>query len=73
MESKTDIPLEVIKELCRHSEMWEINNPRVIAMLNNIFKCINDEENLDDDSKETFINIVFSNLIIYTRYDLNKV
>ena len=52
--------------------MWEINNPRVIAMLDNIFKCINDEENLDDDSKETFINIVFSNLIIYTRYDLNK-
>ena len=73
MESKTDIPLEVIKELCRQSEMWEINNPRVIAMLDNIFKCINDEENLDDDSKETFINIVFSNLIIYTRYDLNKV
>ena len=72
MESKTDIPLEVIKELCRQSEMWEINNPRVIAMLDNIFKCINDEENLDEDSKETFINIVFSNLIIYTRYDLNK-
>ena len=73
MQSKIDIPLEVIKELCRQSEMWEINNPRVIAMLDNIFKCINDEENLDDDSKETFINIVFSNLIIYTRYDLNKV
>jgi len=73
MESKTDIPLEVIKELCRQSEMWEINNPRVIAMLDNIFKCINDEKNLDDDSKETFINIVFSNLIIYTRYELNKV
>ena len=73
MASKTDIPLEVIKELCRQSEMWEINNPRVIAMLDNIFKCINDEENLDDGSKETFINIVFSNLIIYTRYDLNKV
>ena len=73
MQNKIDIPLEVIKELCRQSEMWEINNPRVIAMLDNIFKCINDEENLDDDSKETFINIVFSNLIIYTRYDLNKV
>ena len=57
MQNKIDIPLEVIKELCRQSEMWEINNPRVIAMLNNIFKCINDEENLDDDSKETFINI----------------
>ena len=73
MQIKTDIPLEVIKELCRQSEMWEINNPRVIAMLDNIFKCINDEKNLDEDSKETFINIVFSNLIIYTRYDLNKV
>ena len=73
MQSKIDIPLEAIKELCRQSEMWEINNPRVIAMLNNIFKCINDEENLDDDSKETFTNIVFSNLIIYTRYDLNNV
>ena len=72
MQNKIDIPLEVIKELCRQSEIWEINNPRVIAMLDNIFKCINDEENLDDDSKETFINIVFSNLIIYTRYDLNK-
>ena len=24
MESKTDIPLEVIKELCRQSEMWEM-------------------------------------------------
>ena len=73
MQNKIDIPLEVIKELCRQSEMWEINNPRVIAMLDNIFKSINDEENLDDDSKETFINIVFSNLIIYTRYELNKV
>ena len=71
MLNKIDIPLEVIKELCRQSEMWEINNPRVIAMLDNIFKCINDEENLNDESKETFVNIVFSNLIIYSRYDLN--
>ena len=59
MESKTDIPLEVIKELCRQSEMWEINNPRVIAMLNNIFKCINDEENLDDDSKKLLLILYF--------------
>ena len=64
---------ELLEIEIQKSPMWEINNPRVIAMLNNIFKCINDEENLDDDSKETFINIVFSNLIIYTRYDLNKV
>ena len=73
MQSKIDIPLEVIKELCRQSEMWEINNPRVIAMLNNIFKCLKDDESLDEESKETSINIVFSNMIIYSRYDLNNV
>tara|TARA_Y100000992_G_scaffold218974_1_gene151572 strand:- start:1451 stop:1663 length:213 start_codon:yes stop_codon:yes gene_type:complete len=64
------IHIEVIKETCKQSEMWEINNPRVIAMLNNIFRCIDDEEILDDESKETFTNIVFSNLIIYSRYKL---
>ena len=64
------IHIEVIKETCKQSEMWEINNPRVIAMLNNIFKCIDAEEILDDESKETFTNIVFSNLIIYSRYNL---
>ena len=64
---------ELLEIEIHKSPMWEINNPRVIAMLDNIFKCINDEENLDNDSKETFINIVFSNLIIYTKYDLNKV
>tara|TARA_Y100000996_G_C22154596_1_gene491888 strand:+ start:313 stop:525 length:213 start_codon:yes stop_codon:yes gene_type:complete len=64
------IHIEVIKETCKQSEMWEINNPRVIAMLNNIFKCIDDEEILDDESKETFTNIVISNLIIYSRYKL---
>ena len=64
------IHIEVIKETCKQSEMWEINNPRVIAMLDNIFKCIDGEEILDDESKETFTNIVFSNLIIYSKYKL---
>jgi len=73
MTDNIEIPIEVIKEVCKQSEMWEINNPRVIAMLNNIFKCLKDEENLDEESKETLINIVFSNMIIYSRYDLNNV
>ena len=73
MTDNLEIPIEVIKEVCKQSEMWEINNPRVIAMLNNIFKCLKDEENLDEESKETLINIVFSNMIIYSRYDLNNV
>ena len=73
MKDNLDIPIEVIKEICKQSEMWEINNPRVIAMLNNIFKCLNDDESLDEESKETSIHIVFSNMIIYSRYDLNNV
>ena len=73
MTDNLEIPIEVIKEVCKQSEMWEIYNPRVIAMLNNIFKCLKDEENLDEESKETLIHIVFSNMIIYSRYDLNNV
>ena len=48
MKNNLDIPIEVIKEICKQSEMWEINNPRVIAMLNNIFKFLKDDESLDD-------------------------
>ena len=73
MKDNLEIPIEVIKEICKQSEMWEINNPRVIAMLNNIFKCLKDDESLDEESKETLIHIVFSNMIIYSRYDLNNV
>ena len=73
MKDNLDIPIEVIKEICKQSEMWEINNPRVISMLNNIFKCLKDDESLDEESKETLIHIVFSNMIIYSRYDLNNV
>ena len=73
MKDNLDIPIEVIKEICKQSEMWEINNPRVIAMLNNIYKCLKDDESLDEESKETLIHIVFSNMIIYSRYDLNNV
>lgn len=62
------IDIEVIKDTSKQSEMWELNNPRVIAMLDNIFKCIEDEQNLTEESKETFTNIVFSNLRIYSRY-----
>ena len=68
MKDNIEIPIEVIKEVCKQSEMWEINNPRVIAMFNNIFKCLLDDENLEEESKETLIQIVFSNLIIFSRY-----
>ena len=70
MKDNLEIPIEVIKEICKQSEIWEINNPRVIAMFNNIFKCLKDDESLDEESKETLIYIVFSNLIIYSRYKI---
>ena len=70
MKDNLEIPIEVIKEICKQSEMWEINNPRVIAMFDNIFKCLKEDENLDEESKETLIFIVFSNLIIYSRYKI---
>tara|TARA_Y100000589_G_scaffold293530_1_gene298552 strand:+ start:774 stop:989 length:216 start_codon:yes stop_codon:yes gene_type:complete len=70
MKDNLEIPIEVIKEICKQSEIWEINNPRVIAMFNNIFKCLKEDENLDVESKETLIYIVFSNLIIYSRYKI---
>ena len=70
MKDNLQIPIEVIKEICKQSEIWEINNPRVIAMFNNIFKCLKEDENLDEESKETLIYIVFSNLIIYSRYKI---
>ena len=70
MKDNIEIPIEVIKEICKQSEIWEINNPRVIAMFNNIFKCLKEDENLDEESKETLIYIVFSNLIIYSRYKI---
>ena len=70
MKDNLEIPIEVIKEICKQSEMWEINNPRVIAMFNNIFKCLKEDENLDEECKETLIYIVFSNLIIYSRYKI---
>ena len=70
MKDNLEIPIEVIKEICKQSEIWEINNPRVIAMFNNIFKCLKEDENIDEESKEILIYIVFSNLIIYSRYKI---
>ena len=65
--------LELIKEICRESEMWELDNPRVIGMMNNIMKTIETEESLNIESKETCLNIVLSNLIIFSRYEVEDV
>lgn len=64
--------LEFIKAICKQSYMWELHNPRVIGMVNNIIKCVQKEEELDRESKEYFINVVLSNLIIFGKYDLSE-
>tara|TARA_B100001121_G_scaffold203809_1_gene178358 strand:- start:200 stop:415 length:216 start_codon:yes stop_codon:yes gene_type:complete len=62
--------LELVKAICKQSEMWELNNPRVIGMMHNIIQYVQNEEELDPDVKEHLVNVVLSNLIIFSEYDL---
>ena len=64
--------LEFIKAICRQSEMWELNNPRVVGMINNIIQCVQNEEDLNREIKDYLVNVVISNLIIFGEYDLNN-
>ena len=70
MIEESRIPLDTIKEICKQSEMWELDNPRVIAMINNILLCLETEEGLDDESRVALMNIVLSNLIIFSKYEI---
>ena len=68
------IDLETIKAICKQSDMWELDNPRVVGMINNIIKLIEQEEDLNDEAKITATNIVLSNLIIFGKYNIeNKI
>jgi len=64
--------LEFIKAVCKQSNMWELHNPRVIGMVNNIIKCVQSEKTLDRKSRELIIDVVLSNLIIYGKYENSK-
>ena len=64
--------LEFIKAICKQSNMWELHNPRVIGMVHNIIKCVQEEKELDREAKEYFINVVLSNLIIFGKYDIGE-
>ncbi len=70
MRDDSRIPLDTIKEICKQSKMWELDNPRVIGMVNNILLCLENEENLDDESRVILMNIVISNLIIFSKYKI---
>jgi len=64
--------LEFIKAVCKQYNMWELHNPRVIGMVNNIIKCVQSEKTLDRKSRELIIDVVLSNLIIYGKYENSK-
>ena len=64
--------LEFIKAICKQSNMWELYNPRVIGMVHNIIKCIQQEKELDREARELFINVVLSNLIIFGKYEIGE-
>ena len=66
------IDLETIKAICKQSDMWELDNPRVFGMINNIIKCIEQEEDINDEAKITATNIVLSNLIIFGKYKIES-
>jgi len=53
--------------------MWEIDNPRVIGMIHNIVTCVQKEDLVDKESKEYFIDLVLSNLMIYSKYNFEEV
>ena len=65
------INIEDVKAICKQSELWEIDNPRVIAMIHNIIQCIETEELFSQEEKETAMNIVLSNLIIFGKYKIS--
>ena len=64
--------IEFIKAICKQSNMWELNNPRVVGMMNNIVKCVQEEKELDRETREYFVNVVLSNLIIFGKYDVDE-
>lgn len=64
--------LEFIKAICKQSNMWELHNPRVIGMMHNIIKCVQNEDDLDKETKDFFINVVLSNLIIFGKYNVEE-
>ena len=53
MIEESRIPLDTIKEICKQSGMWELDNPRVIGMMNNILLCLETEE---DQEIRNFLN-----------------
>ncbi len=65
------ISIETIKAICQQSDMWELNNPRVIGMINNMIKCIENEDSFTQEQKETAINVILSNLIIFGKYKID--
>ena len=65
------LDIEEVKAICKQSELWEIDNPRVVAMIYNIIQCIETEELFSQEEKETAMNIVLSNLIIFGKYKIS--
>jgi len=65
------ISIETIKAICQQSDMWELSNPRVIGMINNILKCFESEESFTQEQKEAAADILLSNLIIFGKYKID--
>jgi len=62
--------LEFIKAICKQSDMWELYNPRVIGLVHNIIQCVQNDDEVDRETREYVINLVLSNLIIFSKYNI---
>tara|TARA_R100000963_G_C4547804_1_gene42086 strand:+ start:204 stop:467 length:264 start_codon:yes stop_codon:yes gene_type:complete len=60
-----------ISEQIKQSEMWEINNPRVNAMMRAIVAIVADMKSLEDDERMSIINNVFGLVSIYGDKDFS--
>ena len=72
MKDNLEIPIEVIKEVCKQSEMWEINNPRVNALIRATMDIVYLSKEMKQDHKEEVFNILISCVRIYGDPDLIK-
>lgn len=71
---ESNIKLDIqdwMNEQIGKSEMWEINNPRVRALMKAIVAIVADIKTIDDKSKMFIINNIFGLVEIYGDKDFS--
>ena len=56
---------EFLSIAVKQSEMWEINNPRVISLVRGYYKILNESESFSKKQKEELYFILISLIKVY--------